>query len=805
MVSDFRYALRTLAKAPGFSLVAVLTLALGIGANTAIFSVVYGVLLKPLPFGDPGGIVQVWSVTRSEPHGAHSAADFLDLQRESRALAALAGYRRALFTAMVDAGEPLQFDGAYVTADFFDVLRVSPALGRTFTRDVDAKSPDRLVVLADGAWRQLFGTVDGVGRRIRLDGEPYTVAGVLPPRSEWPEATRLWVLSPRPVPPSPLDIAGAVADRDVRYFEALARVKPGVSIPQAQDDLNRVAAAIEQRHPQTAAGRGVRIVPIRERLVGDVRPALLILQGAVGLVLLIACANVAGLLIARATGRSRELAIRAALGASRARLLRQLLIESLVLGTAGGLAGLLAGAWLVVFLISVLPAGVPRTAEVSLDRVVALVTMAIAVGTSVLSGVLPALRASRADAGVALTRGGERTSPARERGRAVLVVAEVALTLILLASAGLLMNSFLRLQRVDSGFRPERVTLMSLAVPQSRYPTGTSQAELYRRLIDGLAERPEVQAVGVGFPGPLRGSTATATFFIEGWASSSRADRPFANIGSVSGGYFAAVGIPLLAGRTFAPTDARNAAGVAIVSDALARKYWPGEHAVGKRLRFDDDPREPWATVVGIVGDARQLGLHEPAPPILYMTFEQFPLPFTNLAVRTSATASGAAALLRAQLKSVDPQMPPGAIASLQTILDRSIAEPRFRSLVLAAFAVAALILAAVGVYGLVSYSVAQRTREIGIRVALGAQPGHVMRSVVREGLTLAAAGLVIGLAGALAAARTLSRFLSGIDATDPLTFTAVSAILLFVAAGASYVPSRRALRVDPMTALRTE
>jgi putative ABC transport system permease protein len=806
MLADIRYAIRVLLKNPAFSLVAVLTLALGIGANTAIFSVVNAVLLRPLSFGDPDRLVEVWTSTAGSSRGGHSAADFLDIARENRSLTEIAGHRTAVFSASAGRGDPLQFQGSYVTANFFDVLRIAPAIGRLFTQVADASAGGRLVVLSDGAWRQLFGEDRGVaGRTIAINGESHTVVGVLPPRAEWPERARVWILSAGRVPPSLMDISDPAADREVRYFDAIARLQPGMSVPQAQDDLIRVNTVLRQRRAPSSEGYELRVGRLYDELVGDIRPGLLILQAAVGLVLLVACANVSSLLIARATGRRRELAIRAALGASRARLLRESLIESLVIGVAGGLAGLLVGSWIVVLLVKVLPAGIPRTDGIGLDLVVALMTMAAAGATGVLFGMLPALQASRAEAGAALKASGGRTSSARARGRAVLVVAEVALTLVLLVGAGLLLNSFLRLQRVDSGFRPEHVTVMGLMVPQSRYPSGEAQTALYARIVEGLANRPEVRAVGVGFPGPLRGSNASGSFFIEGRAATSRDDRAFAHMGSVSGGYFSAVGMPLLAGRTFSERDRKDAPAVAIASAALARKYWPGENAVGKRLRFDQDPGEPWMTVVGVVGDARQLGLDQEPPPVLYIPYEQFPLPFTNLAVRSTANEQAMAALIRAQVTAVDPALQAGEVATLQTLLDRSVAEPRFRTLLIAAFALVAVVLAAVGVYGLISYSVTERTREIGIRVALGARPRQVMGPVVREGLALALVGVGIGLAGAVAAAQVLARFLFGVAATDPPTFIGVALLLLLVAAAASYIPARRVLRVDPIVALRVE
>jgi putative ABC transport system permease protein len=509
-------------------------------------------------------------------------------------------------------------------------------------------------------------------------------------------------------------------------------------------------------------------------------------------------------MIARATGRKRELAIRAALGAGRGRMIRQLLTESLLLGIAGGTVGLLTGAWLTTLLVSVLPSGVPRTREISLDFVVAGATLILAMGTGMLFGVMPALQASRTDASEALKRGGERGS-ARPRARAALVVLEVALTLMLLAGAGLLLNSFLRLQRVDSGLQPENVTVVAFMLPQSRYPTGPSRSDAYRRLLEGLSARPEIQAVGVGFPGPFGGSNASGSFFIEGRPITTPADRPFANLGAVSGGYFQAMGIPLIGGRTFAESDTDDAPQVAIANLAFVRKYWPNETALGKHVRFDDNPQAPPITIVGIVGDVRQLGLQRDAPPILYFPYGQFVLPFTNISIRSSAPSNTVAALVKAQFAAVDPELASGTINTLQRVIDRSVAQPRFRTFLLSAFAIVALLLAAVGLYGLISYSVTQRTREIGIRMALGAGPTQVLLPMVREGLALALAGTALGLIGALLGARVLSSFVFGVETTDPVTFGLVATLLLGVAFVATLIPSRRALRVDPITALRAE
>jgi putative ABC transport system permease protein len=799
-----RYAIRTLVKSPGFFVIAVTTIALGIAANTAIFSVVNGVLLRPLPFRDEGRVVKVSTATRDEVESNHSAGDFMDIRRNNRVLEVLAGFREALVTVSTKPGEPVLLEGAWVTSEFFDVLGTPPALGRPFS-SADNAAGQKLVVLAHGAWRQLFGADAGAaGRAVRIDGQAYTVAAVMPEGFAWPQSAKMWLLAPLPVPPAPIELKDPETNRDVQYFQGIARLKPDVTMAAAQQDLHAVGVAIQQAHGQTSGGRDVRIAPVRANLVAGVREALLVLQGAVGLVLLIACANVSSLLIARATGRRRELAIRAALGAGRGRLIRQLLAESLVLAVVGGIVGLLLSSWLVVLLVKFAPRGMPRADAIRLDSTVMLVTLLASVVTGLLFGILPALQASRTRAAQVIKEGGERGGT-RARGRAALVVSEIALTLVLLIGAGLLANSFLRLQRVDPGFNPEHVTIAGLIVPQSRYPKGADQSRLYRQLLEGLGERPELQAVGVGFPGPFRAANASATFFVEGRPSTGRADRPFAHIGTVSGGYFEAMGIPLLSGRTFVDRDVKTAPPVAIVSAALARKYWPGEDPIGKRLRFDDDSSQPWFTVVGLVGDVRQLGMSQQPPPLLFFPYEQFALPYTSVVVRSALPLGVVTALLKAQIASIDPDLPFGTIESLQAKVDLNVDQPRFRALLIGIFALLALLLAAVGVFGLISYTVAQRTREIGIRVALGAAPRQVLLPVVREGIALAVAGIGIGLAGAFLAARALSSFLFGVGAGDPLTFAAVALLMLLVATLASYIPSRRALKVDPVIALRAE
>jgi putative ABC transport system permease protein len=800
-----KYALRTLIKTPAFTAIAITTIALGIAANTAIFSVVNAVLLRPLPFREESRIVKVSTTSRDEAESNHSAGDFLDLQRDNRTLETLAGYREDVVAASPQGHEPQQLQSSWVTSEFFDVLGTPPALGRTFTRSQNGARGEKLVVLSSTAWQQLFGgDAAAVGRGLRINGDSYSVAAVMPATFHFPPGADLWLLSSLPVPPSPIEVKDPLTNRDVQYFQAVGRLKAGVTLADARQDLRLVASAIQQQNARTSAGRDMRAKPIRDDLVGDVRDALLVIQGAVGLVLLIACANVSSLLIARATGRRRELAIRAALGAGRKHLIRQLLSESLLVGVAGGIVGLLVASWLVVLLVKVMPSGLPRAEAIHLDATVMLVTMFASLATGVLFGILPALQASRTDAAHVIKDAGERGST-RARGRATLVVAEIALTLVLLAGAGLLVNSFLRLQRVDSGFKPDHVTIAQLAVPQARYPKGADQMRVFRRLLEGLAGRPELQAVGIGFPGPFRASNATASFYIEGRASTTRTDRPFGYLATVSGGYFGAMGIPLMSGRTFNERDTENAAPVAVVSMSMAKRYWPGVDPIGKRLRFEDNPKDPWFTIVGMVGDTRQLGLSEQIPALLYLPYEQFALPFTGVTVRSSLPQGTVTSLLKAQMAAIDPELPFGDITSLQAEVEGNVGEPRFRAILIGIFALLALVLAAVGIYGLVSYTVTQRTREIGIRMALGAAPRQVLGPVIRDGIVLALAGIGIGLVGAFAAGRALSAFLFGVGASDPLTFSGVALLLLLVALTASYIPSRRAMRVDPIIALRAE
>jgi len=807
---DLRYALRTLAKNPGFTIVAVLTLALGIGANTAIFSVVNGVLLRPLPYPDSRQLVQIRPMSTADSSSAMAPADFLELQRDNHTLQALAGYRDDALTIASAQSGPVRVQGTLVTSDFFEVFAMPTALGRTFNRAADTATSERLVVLSHAVWSQQFASdAQVVGRPIRIDGSPATVVGVMPATFDYPAGSKAWILSPKPVPLPPIDVAGDLLEsRDVHYFQAVGRLKPGITREAAQSDLAAISGDQGRRFPESNGGRGIAVAALYERIVGDVRQALLILLGAVGVVLLIACANVSSLLLARASGRQRELAIRAALGAARSRLVRQLITESLLLGATGGVAGLLLGNWAIALLLAVIPEGIPRVEQIGLDARVGAVAILTSFVCALLFGVIPALQASRADASLAL-RDADRTATggrSRARTRAVLVLCEIALTVVLLVSAGLLLNSFIRLQRVNPGFRTDQVTLISLPLPQSRYPDGKRQSAFYRQVLESIERHADVHSAAILFPNPIEGHNANGTFTIEGRPPLKRGDRPFTALGSVSANYFRTLDIPLIKGRTFTDHDRDPAPSVAVVNATLAQRYFPGEDPIGRRVRFGETSSDKdWITIVGVVGDSHNVGLNEPPTPLLYLPYDTFPLAFMSIVVRSSAGSGAVASIARSEVKAIDPDMPIDRIIPLHDLLAESMADARFRTLLLSSFAAMAVVLAAVGLYGLMSFSVLQRTREIGIRVALGARPRQVVMPVVREGLLLALAGVGLGVIGSIAATRLLAAFLFGVPPGDPLTYAAVAVLLLAVALLATYIPSRRAAHVDPVTALRME
>ncbi len=807
--NDVRYALRTLKNNPGFAAVAVVTLALGIGATTAIFSVVNSVLLRPLPYPEPHRVVQVWWATGENARDSHAPADFLDLKERSRTLEALAAYREDAVTIVRGDRDPIRVTGALVTADFFDVFGMPALTGRSFSQAADLERGEAAAVISETLWTSEFGRdASIVGRRVRINTAPHTIVGIMPESFNYPAGSRVWVLAPRPVPPPPIDVPGELlASRDVHFFQAIGRLKNEATTARAHADLAAIADALAREFPATNGGRTVTVMPLREGMVADVREALLILFGAVGIVLFIACANVASLLLARASGRGREMAVRVALGAGRGRLVRQLLTESLLLASAGGALGLLAGFGIVSYVIPFLPDGLPRADEIQVDASVAIASVLMTFASALVFGLIPSLHASRADAVAALRTAGDRSStagPNRTRTRTALVIGEIALTIVLMVAAGLLANSLIRMQRVDPGFRTDDVTIAMLPLPQRRYVDGEQQANVYERILEGVQQRSRLQAALV-FPSPLEGASASGRFTIEGQPETSpRGDRPFAALTAISPDYFRTMAIPLITGRTFTTHDRPPSPTPAILNALLARKYFAGQNPVGKRLRFGA-PGSEWIAIVGVVGDTRNMGINEDPTPILYVPFRHLTLPFMSVVMRGSGGAAAAGTAVRESIRNVDSELAVDSVLPMRTVVRESIAATRFGTLLVSAFAIVALALAAVGLYGVISYSVALRTREIGIRVALGARPGQVMSQVIREGMTLTVVGVGLGLAGAFAVTRLISAYLFGVGVTDPLTFTAVAVLLMTVALIASYIPSRRAVRVDPLVALRMD
>jgi putative ABC transport system permease protein len=804
---DVRYALRSLARAPGFTLVALLTLALGIGATTAIFSVVDGILLRPLPYPDPERIVRVLNTTAANREGGgFSAADYLDYKSASRSFDAFAGYRQDVVDLTGDA-DPVRLTAHETTAGYFDVFAVPAMLGRVYSERTDSPYGPRIAVLSAAVWKQHLGSdASAIGRTIRLNGIPTTVVGVMPEFFAHPPNPDLWVLAPNDVPTSPVAIDGAaIANREVNYFEVVGRLRSGVTETQANADLRSTADRLAREHVETNDGESAMTVAFQESLVDSVRTALYVLFGAVAFVLLIACANVAGLLLARGAARRREFAVRTALGAASGRLIRQLLTESLVLAGAGGLLGLLLAYWGVEALLAMAPESIPRLTAVHLDPRVALFAVAATVLVGVLFGIVPAIQGSRTDMVGALKDGG-RTGTARTRTRNLLVVVEVALALVLLIGAGLMLTSFARLRSVDPGFTVTSLVVIGVPLPQARYDNA-AQTRFYTQLYERLRENPVTSRSALALPTPFSGLNAAAAYAVEGAPPRPRSERPVTQLSAVTPGYFQALGIPLLRGRDVELTDTKDRQGVVLVNQVIAEREWPGQDPVGKRVAIGGDPTDPesWTTVVGVVADIRRADLQTPPPPTMYLPHGQFTLPYMGVIVRSDAGETAIANAVRAAVRRLDPELPIEDVETVDRILERVTGQPRFRALLIASFAGAALLLAAIGLYGLISYTVAQRSPEIGVRLALGATPRQVGRQVLGQGMTLAALGVALGLAAAVGATRLLEGLLYSISTTDPAVYGVVAAVLLIIAALACYIPARRAMRVDPMTALRAE
>jgi len=813
LLQDIRFGSRMLVKSPGFTTVAVLTLALGIGANTLIFCVVNAAILHPLPFREAGRLVTLWATSPTVGYsgpGTLPDHDFVEWRKQNRVFSHIAAFRGQPSN-LTGVGDPVRLNGESVSPSLFRVLDVSPALGRTFAPEVEGTANSHVALLGDRLWRSRFsGDPSVVGRAIRLDGECYTVVGVMPAGFGFPNETDVW---------TPLTLS---LDAHNATLQVVARLKAGVSIAAARSDVDLIGKRLdEQRHTRPPQPGDwvwiVTLIPLRQAVATDLRTPLLVLFAAVGLVLLIGCANVANLFLARATSRQSEIAIRRALGASRSRLVRQMLTESVLMATVGGFAGLLLatlGRRLLAQAASLLPQSLAapsvaaHIASAGIDVSVLGFTLAVSVLTALLFGLAPALVASRAGLNSNLKDEARSTSTGKRQGllRDSIVVAETALALILLVGAGLMIRSFLRLIGVNPGFSPHGVLTLNISLPESRYHSAQSMIAFEEQALERLSALPGAKSAGGVFGLPVGNTGVAGDFTVEGQPPPRAGARAFIAFKRVIGGaYFQAIGIPLLAGRTFDEHDSETSPHVVIVSQSLARHYWPQGEVLGKRLKpgFSDDA---WCTVVGVVGDTKTYGA---ASPSMYLPYAQSPATFLmqdmTLVLRTTSDPASQVASARRAVQSVDPALPVFDVSTMEEVVYRSATAPRFNASLLGIFAALALVLATVGIYGVITYAVQQRTHEIGVRRALGAQAADVLRQILRQGMFLASVGIAIGLAGAWALTRFLSSLLFDVRPTDAMTFVLVPLILGAVALVACYLPARRATKVDPMVALRYE
>src|SRR5829696_539529 len=804
---DLRYSMRMLWKSPGFTLIAVVALALGIGANTAIFSVVNAVVLRPLPYPSPEKLVWIWetSPVNEIKQEVASYPNFNDWRQQNQSFEGMAAFAGSYLFLTSPDGTPERLSGAVVVGDFFKVLGVQPMLGRTFLPEENQGGNQRAVILSHGLWQQRFGGKrELLEQTVMLQGNPFTVVGIMPPQFQHPQPgmsqpPQLWI---------PLDVKVERARRG-DFLGVVARLKPSVSIEQARAEMATIAGRLEHSYPATNAGWSTIVLPLHERFVGDFRRPLVLMLGAVGFLLLIACANVANLLLARATMRFKEIAVRTALGARRGRIVRQLLTEHVLLALMGGALGLLLAFWGIDALLALSPRDIPRLDATGIDRWVLLFTLTVSLGTGVIFGLLPALSASKLNLNELMKEGG-RSSIESSRGnrlRNVLAVSEIALSLLLLVGAGLLVKSFLRLQDVKPGYNPSHVLTAELNPPASRYAENTQIVNFYDQLLTQLAAQPGVQSAGLTTALPLSGGGDVLAFSIEGQSLGTNERVPDAEARVVSPDYFRTMEIPLLRGRLLDGRDGPDAPFAMVISDSLVRRYFRNEDPLGKRITFGDPSAKDarWYNVVGVVGDVRQADLADEPYAQVYRSSRQVPRRAQTIVVRTAGDPQAFVETLRSQLSALDPQQALYNVRTAEQVVAESIAKPRFNMLLITIFAVVALLLAAVGIYGVISYTVTQRTHEIGIRMALGARPFGVFKMVVGQGLVLALIGVGAGLVASFGVMRLLSSLLFGVTPTDVVTLSAVSGMLIFIVVLASYLPARRATKVDPLVALRYE
>lgn len=803
LLQDLKYGLRVLLKSPGFAATAILVLALGVGANTAIFSVVNAVLLRPLPLKEPDRLVLVWHVPPEKSFPgvktfSVSPANYLDWQNQNHVFDKIAAFQRPSFN-LTGRAQPESVTAGTATADFFSVLQVQPILGRVFAADEDQPGHNKVVVLSAGFWQSHFGSdPKALGQKLTLDGEAYSIIGVMPPTFDFPPKAEIWT------PLAWTDKERAVRG-DHNYIVA-ARLKPGVDLKQAQAEMNTISSRLQQQYPVDDAGWGAVVAPLREELVGDIRPALLVLLGAVAFVLLIACANVANLTLAKVFGRRKEIAIRTVLGASRARVMRQVLSETLLLSLAGGALGVILAKFAIKLITTNFADDLPRFWEIGLNMDVLAFSLVVSILTGLIAGLAPAWRLTKTNLNDAMKQGLGKTDSdsGGDRLRSVLVVCEVALSLVLLIGAGLLIRSLWNLRSVNPGFDAQNVLTMSIAMPETKYPKPREQAAFYNQVLEKVRVLPGVEFAGAVTGLPLTGGS-TQPFSIEGEPVLPMADQPEVAVREITPGYLHSMRIPLFKGREINESDTVDRPSVVLVSESFAKRFWPNQDPIGKHLTLTFYPgivRE----VVGIVGDVKQDNLDMKMPrETIYNPMAQMSRSGLRFVVRTTSPPGALVSPVTNAVHQVDPDEPVLHVETMEDVVNDSLFQQRFSMLLLSSFAGLALLLAAVGIYSVLAYAVRRRFREIGVRVALGAQTSDVLRMVVYDGLRPTLIGVAIGLAAALAFSRAVSSLVYGVKPADPATFLAISALLVLVALFASIVPAYRAARVDPMKALRDE
>ncbi|MGC1904950.1 MAG: ABC transporter permease [Candidatus Acidiferrum sp.] len=804
---DIRFGIRMLAKHPAFSAVAVLTLALGIGANTAIFSVIDAALLRPLPYSNANRIVVLYQTDEEKQSDSPSPADFLEFQRQASSFTYLGAYR-GMPANLSGVGQPERVEAAVVTSNFFSALGVEALHGRTILPSLDPPGGTNVTVLGYGLWQRKFGgDPEIIGRAIEIDGVPRVVVGVVSPKFSYPAGTDLWVSSPFAVVPHPLRPTEDPSSRHgTHYFESFGLLKPGVTLTQASAEVDTIAKRLKQQFGDDEEGTGATLIPLRQVLVGETRPALLILLGAVTMVLLIACVNVANIVLARGASRQREMALRITLGAGRFDVLRHLLVESLLLALAGGGLGILLAYGGLGPLRSMVPADMVGGAPIALDYRVLLFTLFASLVSGVLFGLIPGLRLLSVDLNGSLQEGGRGNAGGgrARRMRSTLVVAEIAMAAVLLIAAGLLLRSFSRLVKVAEGFNPDHVLSLQMALPNARYPKPGDRVAFMKKTLERINGLPGITSASAISRLPLNPGNSSRSVEVEG-RTAPPAGEAAPDYLVATPDYFQTLAVPLLSGRVLSDRDDATAAPVAILSQATARYFWPGQDPIGKHFRGPCGDEKTWCQVVGVVGDIKQHHLEQASRMAVYVPFSQDPWNFFSVVVRTQVEPASAASAVQAAIRSIDPDEPIYNVRSMRDVEADSLSPQRLQIALIGLFAALALILACMGIYGVMSYSVSRRIPEIGVRMAIGAQTGNVLGMVLGEGLRLAILGAGIGLAGSFFAARLLSGMLFGITAGDPVTFAGVAMLLVVVALVACYIPARRATRVDPLVALRYE